>query len=147
MLTGYSFKNFITKTSILSDHENTDWSWIKALGIPTDDSWIRSDFFFEDRWQERHPICTISLANLYSELKARVSTFLQGNNKEGITPTHRNTHCLSCYDWNDQNLEHTALLEMILWLGSKCRLKKRSNSMGFSFNWNDHVIKDLKLVS
>ena len=51
-------------------------------------AWV--DFLYEVRWEEAHPICKISFVNFYSELKSRVLSPLEGNNKD----VYRNeTHC------------------------------------------------------
>ena len=45
-------------------------SWLKALENCSEDLWIRANFFYEFRLYEEHPSHKISLADLYSELKA-----------------------------------------------------------------------------
>ena len=64
-------------------------------------AWV--DFLYEVRWEEAHPICKISFVNFYSELKSRVLSPLEGNNKD----VYRNeTHWFKCVKYTE-NVEST----------------------------------------
>ena len=79
--------------------------WLKALGICAEGFWIRADLLYEVWWLEGRLVGTISLVNVYTDLKACILANSRGIIKD-VKRTHRHTHTDKEYF---KNFMHTAM--------------------------------------